>query len=217
MSLLECLVGIALCALLLNPLLKTSADLVIKQIEYEKSQSLIAEADRAFELIGRAIRMAGYRNIQATQISVQKVRHLANDIAFLQVEKRSGFQGSDSLTVRHELSTGMDFDCIGNVLTKERTKNNLAMQGFLVDRQAGIPKGKRVNGGSLICQSLDRQGRIQNTTLMNGVNSLSIEEVSSSLAQPSSASRLFRIKLQMTDGIRLNLDVERTFATRNLL
>jgi type II secretory pathway component PulJ len=217
MSLLECLVGIALCALLLNPLLKTSADLVIKQIEYEKSQSLIAEADRAFELIGRAIRMAGYRNIQATQISVQKVRHLANDIAFLQVEKRSGFQGSDSLTVRHELSTGMDFDCIGNVLTKERTKNNLAMQGFLVDRQAGIPKGKRVNGGSLICQSLDRQGRIQNTTLMNGVNSLLIEEVSSSLAQPPSASRLFRIKLQMTDGIRLNLDVERTFATRNLL
>lgn len=217
MSLLECLVGIALCALLLNPLLKTSADLVIKQIEYEKSQSLIAEADRAFELIGRAIRMAGYRNIQATQFSVQKVRHLANDIAFLQVEKRSGFQGSDSLTVRHELSTGMDFDCIGNVLTKERTKNNLAMQGFLVDRQAGIPKGKRVNGGSLICQSLDRQGRIQNTTLMNGVNSLFIEEVSSSLAQPPSASRLFRIKLQMTDGIRLNLDVERTFATRNLL
>ncbi len=217
MSLLECLVGIALCALLLNPLLKTSADLVIKQIEYEKSQSLIAEADRAFELIGRAIRMAGYRNIQATQISVQKVRHLANDIVFLQVEKRSGFQGSDSLTVRHELSTGMDFDCIGNVLTKERTKNNLAMQGFLVDRQAGIPKGKRVNGGSLICQSLDRQGRIQNTTLMNGVNSLFIEEVSSSLAQPPSASRLFRIKLQMTDGIRLNLDVERTFATRNLL
>lgn len=178
---------------------------------------MIAEADRAFELIGRAIRMAGYRNIQATQFSVQKVRHLANDIAFLQVEKRSGFQGSDSLTVRHELSTGMDFDCIGNVLTKERTKNNLAMQGFLVDRQAGIPKGKRVNGGSLICQSLDRQGRIQNTTLMNGVNSLFIEEVSSSLAQPPSASRLFRIKLQMTDGIRLNLDVERTFATRNLL
>jgi type II secretory pathway component PulJ len=217
MSLLECLVGIALCTLLLNPLLKTSADLVIKQIEYEKSQSLIAEADRAFELIGRAIRMAGYRNIQATQITGQKVKHQANNIVFLQIEKRSGFQGSDSLTIRHELSAGIDFDCIGNVLTKERTKNNLAMQGFLVDRQAGIPKGKKVNGGSLICQSLDRQGRIQNTTLMNGINSLLIEEVSSSPAQPSSASRLFRIKLKMTDGGKLNLDLERTFATRNLL
>ena len=47
--------------LLLNPLLKTSADLVAKQIEFEKRQSLSAEAERALELIGRAIRIAGYR------------------------------------------------------------------------------------------------------------------------------------------------------------
>ena len=221
MSLLECLVGIALCALLLNPLLKTSADLVIKQIEYEKSQALISEADRAFELIGRAIRIAGYRNIQSVQISNhksgQKIRQQKKDSSFIQVEKRSGFRGSDSLIIRHELSAGTDFDCIGNTLTQERTKNNLAMQGFLLDRQAGIPKGKKVNGGSLICQSLDRQGRIQNTTLMNGVNSLFIEELSPSQAQHLSASRLFKIKLQMTDGVKLNLDLERTFSTRNLL
>ena len=221
MSLLECLVGIALCALLLNPLLKTSADLVIKQIEYEKSQALISEADRAFELIGRAIRMAGYRNIQAAQILIQKsgqkIRQQKNDDSFIQVEKRSGFHGSDSLIIHHELSAGKDFDCIGNVLTQERTKNNLAMQGFLVDRQAGFPKGKKVNGGSLICQSLDRQGRIQNTTLMNGVNSLLIEELSPSQAQQSRATRLFKIKLQMTDGAKLNLDLERTFSMRNLL
>ena len=37
MNLLECLVAIALSMLLQNPLLKTSADLVAKQIEYEKS------------------------------------------------------------------------------------------------------------------------------------------------------------------------------------
>jgi hypothetical protein len=121
------------------------------------------------------------------------------------------------LTIRHELSNGIDFDCIGNALTKDRTKNHLAIQGFLVDRQAGIAKGTKVNGGSLICQSLDRQGRIQNTTLMNGVNSLLIEDLSPSQAQQSSASKLFKIKLQMTDGAKLNLDLERTFATRNLL
>ena len=221
MSLLECLVGIALCALLLNPLLKTSADLAIKQIEYEKSQALISEADRAFELIGRAIRMAGYRNIQSTQVPIQKsgqkIRQQTNDISFLQIEKRSGFQESDSLIIHHELSANVDFDCIGNVLTKDRTKNNLAMQGFLVDRQVAIPKGKKVNGGSLICQSLDRQGRIQNTTLMNGVNSLLIEELIPSEAQKSSVLRLFKVKLQMTDGAKLNLDLERTFATRNFL
>jgi hypothetical protein len=195
--------------------------LAIKQIEYEKSQSLMSEADRAFELIGRAIHMAGYRNIQAAQIPIQnsgqKIRHQSNHISFIEVEKKSGFRGSDSLTIRHELSNGVDFDCIGNVLTKDRTKNHLAIQGFLVDRQAGIAKGTKVNGGSLICQSLDRQGRIQNTTLMNGVNSLLIEDLSPSQAQQSSASKLFKIKLQMTDGAKLNLDLERTFATRNLL
>ena len=217
MSLLECLVGIALCALLLNPLLKTSADLAIKQIEYEKTQSLISEADRAFELIGRAIRIAGYRNIQSPQIQKQKSKHKPGELSVLEINKKSGFRGSDALIVRHELSEGVDFDCIGNVITKDRTNNHLAMQGFLVDRQAGIPKGKKVNGGSLICQSLDRQGRIQNTTLMNGVNSLLIEELNRPQAQQSSASRLLKIKLQMTDGAKLTLDLDRTFSTRNLL
>ena len=217
MSLLECLVGIALCALLLNPLLKTSADLVIKQIEYEKTQSLISEADRAFELIGRAIRMAGYRNIQNTQIKSQTAGHKTNTNLFLEVNKKSGFRGSDALIIRHELSDGVDFDCIGNALTKDRTKNNLAMQGFSVDRQAGVPKGQKVNGGSLICQSLDRQGRIQNTTLMNGVNGLFFEELNTTQAQSNKGQRLFKIRLYMTDGAKHTVERERTFATRNLL
>ena len=217
MSLLECLVGIALCALLLNPLLKTSADLVIKQIEFEKTQSLISEADRAFELIGRAIRMAAYRNIQNTQIRSHISGDKTNATLFIEVNKKSGFRASDSLTIRHELSDGVDFDCIGNALTKDRTKNNLAMQGFLVDRQAGVPKGEKVNGGSLICQSLDRQGRIQNTTLMNGVNGFIIEELNAAQAKPIRSQRLFRVRLQMTDGANLSVDLERTFATRNLL
>jgi hypothetical protein len=217
MSLLECLVGIALCVLLLNPLLKTSADLVIKQIEFEKTQSLISEADRAFELIGRAIRMAAYRNIQNSKIRSQTPAHKTNTTQFLEVRKKSGFRGSDALTIRHELSDGVDFDCIGNTLTKDRTKNHLAIQGFLVDRQAGVPKGQKVNGGSLICQSLDRQGRIQNTTLMNGVNGLFIEELNTTQTQSMMGQRLFKIKLQMTDGAKLNMDLERIFATRNLL
>lgn len=216
MILLECLVGIALCALLLNPLLKTSADLVIKQIEYEKTQALISEADRAFALIGRAIRMAGYQNIQSNIESANKLGGSQRNI-YLELNKNSGFQGSDSLIIRHELSNGIDFDCIGNAITKERTKNHLALQGFLVDRQAGIPKGQKVNGGSLICQSLDRQGRIQNTTLMNGVNRMLIEELDASKSQPIKGQRLFKVRLKMTDGVKLNIDLERTFATRNFL
>jgi hypothetical protein len=193
--------------LLLNPLLKTSADLVAKQIEYEKRQALTSEAERAFELIGRAIRAAGYRNINTTQNYKQVDQ-------FIQVHKSSGYQGSDSLMVQHELSTGIDFDCIGNVLNKERAKNGFARQGFLVDRQAGIAKGIKVNGGSLICQSLDRQGRLQNTTLMNSVNHLWIEELAAS--EKAQAQKLFKVSLQMTDGALLNIDLERTFSTRNL-
>lgn len=178
-----------------------------KQIEYEKRQALTAEAERVFELIGRAIRMAGYRKIDSTQRRKQKEQ-------WIQVQKKSGFRGSDSVMVQHEISTGIDFDCIGNALTQERTKQGLAHQGFLVDRQAGIAKGAKVNGGSLICQSLDRQGRLQKTTLMNGVNYLAIDEIATSEKSPM--QKLYRVSLQMTDGARLNLGLERTFGTRNL-
>ena len=215
MSLLECLVGITLCALLLNPLLKVSAELATKQIEYEKTQSLISEAERAFELMGRAIRIAGYQNIKSKNDSNK------SDATkwFIQVNKKVGYRGSDSLSIQYELSDGMDFDCIGNILSKERTKKDLAFQGFIVERQAGIAKGAKVNGGSLICQSLDRQGRVQNTTLMNGINHLFVEDMSSPQRAggiSDRAPRLYKISLQMTDGALINIDFERTFATRNM-
>jgi len=215
MSLLECLVGITLCALLLNPLLKASAELATKQIEYEKTQSLISEAERAFELMGRAIRIAGYQNIKTKNDSNK------TDATkwFIQVNKKVGYRGSDSLSIQYELSDGVDFDCIGNILSKERTKKDLAFQGFIVERQAGIAKGAKVNGGSLICQSLDRQGRVQNTTLMNGINHLFVEDMSSSkraVGIGDRAPRLYKISLQMTDGALINIDFERTFATRNM-
>jgi hypothetical protein len=198
---------------LLSPLLKTSAELVTKQIQYEKTQALISEGDRALELIGRAIRMAGYSNVKVHQVRSKKL----NTQEFIQIQKKSGYRSSDSLTVKHGLSDGIDFDCIGNVLTQDRTKNQLAHQGFLVERQAGVPKGAKVNGGSLMCQSLDRQGRIQNTTLMNGVNLLTVEELHSSQGRTDSGQRIYRVVLQMTNGHLLHLDMERSFSTRNLL
>ncbi len=209
MNLLECLVGIALCVLLLNPLLKTSSDLLAKQIAYEKSHFLGAEADRALELIGRAIRMAGYKSYQHHHSTLKK-----NKIySAIEIEKHGGFEGSDSITIRHELSDGVDFDCIGNALTKERTKNHLAMQAFFVNRQADFRKVTGVYGGSLICQSLDRQGRKQNTTLMNGVHRLTIEELNPTNVQEQKA---FRVRLEMADGGARMKSFERTFSTRNL-
>ena len=214
MTLLECLIGIALCTLLLNPLLQTSASLTSKQDEYEKSLVLNLEAERALELIGRAIRMAGYQHLNShvkDKIYKDKVRKAA-DLP-IELHKKIGFQQSDALIVRHELSDGIDFDCIGNALTSHRTKRNLALQGFLVDRQSNLPKGVKVNGGSLICQSLDRQGRLQNTTLMNGVNSLVIDELNPHVGYPQ---RAFRVELNMTDGANIHKAFERIFTTRNL-
>ena len=209
MNLLECLVGIALCALLLNPLLKTSADLLIKQIEYEKSQALISEAERALELMGRAIRMAGYKKVQ----SEKQLPNKKNASPSIEILKRSGYQGSDALITRHGLSDGIDFDCIGNTLTVDRTKQGRALQGFLVDRQAALPKGIKANGGSLMCQSLDRHGRIQNTTLMNGVNLLKVEELGTPVDQ---GQKSLRVRLEMADGVSIEKEFERIFTTRNL-
>jgi len=208
MSLLECLVGLTLSLVLVTPLIKNSGELIAKQIESEKKQSLASEANRALELMGRSIRMAGYQNIKSSN-SPRVNRATMGD--FIEVEKNKGYRGSDSLMVKHELSDGIDFDCIGNTLSKDRTKSNLAQQGFLVNRQASAPKGKLVNGGSLMCQSLDRQGRLQNTTLMNGVHFLSITELQ------GVAGRAFQIKLEMTDGAFIHQGFERIFTTRNLL
>ncbi|QWE16902.1 hypothetical protein [Polynucleobacter sp. AP-Nino-20-G2] len=214
MSLLECLVGFALCLILVGPLLKNSGELITKQIELEKTQSLALEADRALELIGRAIRMAGYQN--SPNPSTQKTQQSKH--GFIQIQKSVGFRGSDSIMVKHEVSKGVDFDCIGNVISKERTKQHLAQHGFIVDRQASIPKGMRVNGGSLICQSLDRQGRIQNTTLMNGIDHLSIEPTQAgyqATGLSAKGAQTFRVRLEMTDGARIQRAFERTFSTRN--
>jgi hypothetical protein len=208
MNLLECLVGLALSLVLVAPLIKNSGEFIVKQIQYEKSQSLTAEADRALELIGRAIRMAGYQNANSAMVSAGK-NSLSN--SYIQIQKNNGYRRSDSLMVKHEISQGLDFDCIGNALSKERTKNNLAQQGFLVDRQASVSKGVKVNGGSLICQSLDRQGRVQNTTLMNGIHHLSFE------ALPASSGKAYTVKLEMTDGVSIHQTFERTFTARNLL
>ena len=201
-------------------MLKSSADLFSKQMKYEKTQLLISEADRAFELIGRAIRMASYRNIKSiSELKNTKTskRPKSSVGAYLEIRKGTGYRGSDALSIRHELSDGVDFDCIGNALTQERTKNHLAYQGFIVDRQATLPKGIKTNGGSLICQSLDRQGRLQNTTLMNGVNSLKIEEVDLPPGSSTGSQKIYEVTLQMTDGAQLNITFERTFATRNFL
>jgi len=49
---------------------------------------------------------------------------------------------------------------------------------------------------------------------MNGVHYLLIEELAN--LNTAYAQKLFRVSLRMTDGALLNIDLERTFSTRNL-
>ena len=60
-----------------------------------------------------------------------------------------------------------------------------------------------------MCQSLDRQGRLQNTTLMNGVRHLKIEGVA-----PNS-QRVFKVTIQMDLGKSV-AEFSRIFTGRNL-
>lgn len=151
---------------------KTSADLVAKQITYVKLHILGSEAERAFQLIGRAIRMAGYEHAE----SIDKMITKNNTNNPIEIRKGSGYEKSDALVIKHGLSSGVDFDCAGNVLSKERTTNHLAMQGFLVNKSNHLLTSVKNHSGSLVCQSLDRQSRIQNTVLMNGVQILNVED-----------------------------------------
>ena len=195
----------ALCLMLVGPLLKVSGEILVKQVQLEQSQLAAAQANRALELIGRAIRMAGYINVRTSD--TKKSKNPKQEL--LEIQKSAGLNQSDAIFIKHEISDGVDFDCIGNALTQERTKNHLAHQGFFLERQAGVPKGVRINGGSLMCQSLDRQGRLQNTTLMNGVHHLAIEGV------PPNAQKLFKVTIQMDLG-KSSSEFTQTFASRNL-
>lgn len=200
--------------ILVSPILQTSSAIIAKQLEYEKVQLLTAEADRALELIGRAIRMAGYQNSATYSEGIKEgIKESKKVDDWIEILKGQGLHGSDSIFVRHELSDGLDLDCLGNALTVDRTENHLAYQGFLVSRQAFVQKGSEMHGGSLICQALDRHGRLQNIPLMDGIQHLSVYE----LPAVSGLQRILRVKLRIADGHLLERDFERTFATRNLL
>jgi hypothetical protein len=66
--------------------------------------------------------------------------------------------------------------------TQSRTKKGLRHQGFFVQKAVGD------HAGSLMCTSLDRQGRLQNTSLMNHIDSLQFKWVEHKTHQGRSPS-----------------------------
>jgi hypothetical protein len=169
MTLLGCLISIGLGVAVIAPVMQSSSKLVIKQTQLEKAWLVEQDAIRALELMARAIRMAGYRKIS----SLADYRQRTIEIDYIGLEQRSGWNHSDLLWVKQESADSAEGDCLGNRVeqvnhgkTQSRTKKGLRHQGFFVQKAVGE------HAGSLMCASLDRQGRLQNTSLMNHIDSL---------------------------------------------
>jgi hypothetical protein len=151
-------------------MMQSSAVLVRKQTQLEKAWLVEHDAIRVLELMARSIRMAGYRKINS--LGEYRQQHMAK-VDYIGIEHRSGWNHSDLLWVKHESADGAEGDCLGNRVeqvshgkAQSRTKKGLRHQGFFVQKAVGE------HTGSLMCTSLDKQGRIQNTSLMNHIDSL---------------------------------------------
>ena len=174
MTLLGCLVSIGLGIAVIAPVMQSSAVLVRKQTQLENAWLVEQDAIRVLELMARAIRMAGYRKIS----SLADYRQRTSKIDYIGLEQRSGWNHSDLLWVKQESADSTEGDCLGNRVehvnhgkTQSRTKKGLRHQGFFVQKAVGD------HSGSLMCASLDRQGRLQNTSLMNHIDSLHFQWV----------------------------------------
>ena len=173
--------GIAVIA----PVMQSSAVLVRKHTHLENAWLVEQDAMRVLELMARAIRMAGYRKIS----SLADYRQRTSKIDYIGLEQRSGWNHSDLLWVKQESADGAEGDCLGNRVeqvnhgkAQSRTKKGLRHQGFFVQKAVGD------HSGSLMCASLDRQGRLQNTSLMNHIDSLRFNWVEHKTQQGQSDS-----------------------------
>jgi hypothetical protein len=171
LSLLGCLVSMGLGIAVIAPLLQSSAVLVRKQTQLEKAWLVEHDAIRVLELMARAIRMAGYRKIDSLG-EYRQIQRIAK-VDYIGLEHRTGWNHSDLLWVKHEPADSSEGDCLGNRVeqgnhgkSQSRTKKGLRHQGFFVQKALGN------HAGSLMCTSLDRQGRLQNTSLMNHIDAL---------------------------------------------
>ena len=200
MTLLGCLVSMGLGIAVIAPVMQSSAVLVRKQTQVEKAWLVEHDAIRVLELMARAIRMAGYRKIDSLG-EYRQVQRMAK-VDYIGFEHRTGWNHSDLLWVKHEPADSREGDCLGNRAEQvnhgkspSRTKKGLRHQGFFVQKAVGD------HAGSLMCTSLDRQGRLQNTSLMNHIDALHFQWVEHKVVQgqlPSTARSGIHIVLKTT-------------------
>ena len=192
MTLLSCITALTLGAVMIYPPLKLLNDVMLKHLEIEQDILLAQNINRAMELLARAIREAGYR---VSQNSINE-----HDI---QIKQDGLFKGSAAIALMQDLPKHLAYDCMGNALSKERTRQQKTYQHFYLERSRNDPQS-----ASLICQSLDRKGQLHQAELLNQVQYLRIHWVN-----PQAINATILTSKGPTGLIRISLGVRRTSKT----
>ena len=192
MTLLSCITALTLGAVMIYPPLKLLNDVMLKHLEIEQDILLAQNINRAMELLARAIREAGYR---VSQNSINE-----HDI---QIKQDGLFKGSAAIALMQDLPKHLAYDCMGNALSKERTRQKKTYQHFYLERSRNDPQS-----ASLICQSLDRKGQLHQAELLNQVQYLRIHWVN-----PQAINATILTSKGPTGLIRISLGVRRTSKT----
>ena len=146
------------------------SDIYLLQKEIEEEQMMLENMDRAMELMIRAVRGAGYQAIKDLNNS-QRIKF---DLSMneIKITKDRPKHLSDQITLIQDVPDLLDYDCLGNPFSKERTREGKTFQRFYLEPNRYEPRTY-----ILMCQSLDRHGRLHHGELLNHVDSLQIDWV----------------------------------------
>ncbi len=176
MTLQACLTALTLSAILLLPPAWLVHRVLTYQAQFENRVLLQQNMDRSLELISRAIQAAGYQS-SSMQNSLTE-----NPIT---IQKGGSSRGSDAIALTQDIPDKLGYDCMGNPLTLERTIKQQTYQRFYLE-----PSRHDSRTQTLMCQSVDRQGRLHQGEILSNVQSLQINWVRAhSLSQAPTISR----------------------------
>lgn len=176
MSLLACLTALTLSTILLLPPAWLLHRVLIYQSQIETRFLQQQNVDRSLELISRAIQGAGY---QATTSQYRAT------VESIKIQKGSSSRSGDAIVLTQDIPDPLGYDCMGNRLTRERTIKQQAYQRFYLE-----PSRHDSRTQILMCQSVDRQGRLHQGEILSNVQSLQIDWVQAhSLNQAPNISR----------------------------
>ena len=206
MTLTEILVFLSLSAVIallpskFNVLLKEKLNEAIENTQ-ERHEVL-----HAIDLITRSIRQAGYISAEVDRKSNKRLRN--DNRVGIQTKENAGLSNthigqfisrksfhtaneSDALTITHEINHHVD--CLGHTLTESRLVNQRAFHGYFVQWMGTKSQGS----GTLMCQSLNQRGQLQNDGILSGVNGFYVKPIYNSTQgshQPSGV--LVRLVMQ---------------------